>query len=81
MLCGTDGPATFLIIGKGPDREAMEAFVTRQALAAARRQNLDQAVEIWDKVLTIYPEFEAARLKRSEALRRKKMLEQIPRAN
>ena len=50
----------------------------KEALSAARRQDLDRALEIWDKVLTISPDFEEAKLKRVEALRRKKRLEQLP---
>lgn len=53
-------------------------YYHKEALAAARRQNLDLALEIWDKVLSIQPNFEAAKLKRSEALRRKALLEQLP---
>jgi len=53
-------------------------YYHKEALAAARRQNLDLALEIWDKVLGIDPNFEAAKLKRSEALRRKALLEQLP---
>ena len=53
-------------------------YYHKEALAAARRQNLDLALEIWDKVLSIEPNFEAAKLKRSEALRRKALLEQLP---
>ena len=47
----------------------------KQAMTAFRRQDLDQALAIWDKVLAIDPENQKAKLNRLLALDLKERLE------
>ncbi len=49
----------------------------KEALNAYRRQNLDKAIELWDEVLTLDPEYEQARLYRSQATSLKKKLSNL----
>lgn len=49
----------------------------KQALAAYRRQNLDQAIALWNKALAIDPNYEPALGYRARALELKKRLHQL----
>jgi tetratricopeptide (TPR) repeat protein len=46
----------------------------REALNAYRAQKLDAAIELWDQVLGLDPDYESARLYRSQAIELKKKL-------
>lgn len=49
----------------------------KQALAAYRKQNLDQAIALWDKALAIDPNYEPALGYRARAMELKKRLNQL----
>lgn len=53
-----------------PDVEEMHL----EALNAYRAQDLSKAIELWDRVLAIDPEFESSRLYRSQAIKLQKKL-------
>lgn len=49
----------------------------RQAVNAFRAQDLDKAITLWDKVLEIDPDYESARLQRSQAIELKEKLSNL----
>ncbi|MDH5217150.1 MAG: peptidoglycan-binding protein, partial [Gammaproteobacteria bacterium] len=49
----------------------------KRALLAQRRQNLNQAIELWDQFLVMMPENENARLYRAKAVRMQASLQKI----
>lgn len=61
------------------DRVRTEAaeFYHREALVQFRRQNLDEAIGIWDKALAIDPNYENARLYKQRAIELKQRIDAV----
>jgi tetratricopeptide (TPR) repeat protein len=49
----------------------------REALNAYRAQQLDKAIDLWDQALVLDPEFESARLYRSQAIELRQKLKTL----